>query len=80
MPKNKVVNAYFKCQQAVVDKVGVENLEKPIKIGIKIRKYFKNSYDLMSYLYAYGQRNKFGWLENAKFELDVDLNEVKCMY
>lgn len=80
MPKNKVENAYFKCQQAVVDKVGIENLEKSIKIGIKIRKYFKNSYDLMKYLYAYGQRNKFGWLENAKFELDVDLNDVKCMY
>lgn len=80
MPKNKVENSYFKCQQAVVEKVGVENLEKSIKIGIKIRKYFKNSYDLMKYLYAYGQRNKFGWLEKAQFELDVDLNDVRCMY
>ena len=80
MPKNKVENAFFKCQQAIVDKVGAENLYKSIKIGVKIKKYFKNSYDLMQYLYNYGQRNKFLWLEKASFELDVDLSEVKCMY
>lgn len=80
MPKNKVENAYFKCEQAVIDKVGIENLDKSIKIGVKIRKYFKNSYDLMKYLYGYGQRNKFEWLQNAEFELNVDLSEVKCMY
>lgn len=59
MAKGKIINAYYRCQQAVVDKVGAENLEKSIKIGVKIRKVFKNSYDLMNYLYAYGQRNKF---------------------
>lgn len=72
MAKGKIINAYYRCQQAVVDKVGAENLEKSIKIGVKIRKVFKNSYDLMNYLYSYGQRNKFLWLESAKFELDVD--------
>ena len=72
MAKGKIINAYYRCQQAVVDKVGAENLEKSIKIGVKIRKVFKNSYDLMNYLYAYGQRNKFLWLEKAKFVLDVD--------
>lgn len=72
MAKGKIINAYYRCQQAVVDKVGAENLEKSIKIGVKIRKVFKNSYDLMNYLYSYGQRNKFLWLEKSKFELDVD--------
>ena len=72
MAKGKIINAYYRCQQAVVDKVGAENLEKSIKIGVKIRKVFKNSYDLMNYLYRYGQRNKFLWLESAKFDLDVD--------
>ena len=72
MAKGKIINAYYRCQQAVVDKVGVENLDKSIKIGVKIRKVFKSSYDLMNYLYAYEQRDKFLWLEKAKFELDVD--------
>lgn len=78
MAKGKIINAYYRCQQAVVDKVGVENLDKSIKIGVKIRKFFKNSYDLMNYLYAYEQRDKFLWLERSKFELDVaqDSNKV----
>lgn len=80
MPKNKVENALYKCQQAVIDKIGAENLHKSIRIGIKVRKIFKDSYDLINYLYTYGQRNKFEWLENSIIELDVDLNDVKCMY
>ena len=78
MAKGKIINAYYRCQQAVVDKVGVENLDKSIKIGVKVRKFFKNSYDLMNYLYAYEQRDKFLWLEKSKFELDVaqDGNKV----
>lgn len=78
MAKGKIINAYYRCQQAVIDKVGVENLDKSIKIGVKIRKFFKNSYDLMNYLYAYEQRDKFLWLEKSKFELDVaqDTNKV----
>ena len=78
MAKGKIINAYYRCQQAVVDKVGVENLDKSIKIGVKVRKFFKNSYDLMNYLYAYEQRDKFLWLERSKFELDVaqDSNKV----
>ena len=80
MPKKPSKNAFYRCQQAVIDKIGIENLDKSIKIGVKIRKYFKNGYDLIEYLYGYGQRNKFLWLINAKFELNVDLNKVKCMY
>lgn len=79
MPKSLVENAKFKCQQAVVDKVGIENLDKTIKIGVKIKKYFKDGYDLIDYLYKYGQRNKFLWLEKAKYELDVDLTKARCM-
>lgn len=77
MSKGKIINAYYRCEQAVIDRVGIENLHKPIKIGIKIKKVFRNSFDLMKYLYNYGQRNKFIWLQNAKIELDVDLNDVK---
>lgn len=77
MSKGKIINAYYRCEQAVIDRVGIENLHKPIKIGIKIKKVFGNSFDLMKYLYNYGQRNKFIWLQNAKIELDVDLNDVK---
>ena len=80
MPKAKSIDAYYKCQQAVIDKVGVKNLEKTIKIGVKIKKIFNNSYDLMQYLYKYGQRNKFLWLTAADFELNVKLSDVKCMY
>ena len=80
MPKAKVVDAFYRCQQAVIDKIGVENLEKSVKIGVKIKKVFKNSFDLIDYLYRYGQRNKFLWLEQAHFELDVDVNDVRCMY
>ena len=77
MSKGKIINAYYRCEQAVIDRVGIENLHKPIKIGTKIKKVFRNSFDLMKYLYNYGQRNKFIWLQNAKIELDVDLNDVK---
>ncbi len=74
MPKNVVVNAEYKCQQAVIDKIGIENLHKSIKIGVKIKKIFNDGYDLISYLYHYAQRNKFLWLERASFELNVDVN------
>lgn len=74
MPKNVCINAEYKCQQAVIDKIGIENLHKSIKIGVKIKKLFNDGYDLISYLYHYGQRNKFLWLERATFELGVDVN------
>lgn len=80
MPKNKSIDAFYRCQQAVIDKVGVQNLEKPIKIGVKIKKFFKNSHELIQYLYQYGQRNKFLWLDASEFELDADLSDVRCMY
>lgn len=79
MAKGKIINAYYRCQQAVVDKVGAENLNKSIKIGVKIRKFFKSSYDLMNYLYTYEQRNKFLWLEKANFELDVNEDSNKAV-
>lgn len=79
MAKGKIINAYYRCQQAVIDKVGAENLNKSIRIGVKIRKFFKNSYDLMNYLYAYEQRDKFLWLERAKFELDVEQDGNKVV-
>ena len=40
MPKNVCINAEYKCQQAVIDKIGIENLYKSIKIGVKIKKLF----------------------------------------
>lgn len=80
MPKNVCMDSYYKCEQAVIEKIGVQNLEKTIKIGVKIKKYFKNSYELMQYLYKFGQRNKFIWLQDSSFELDVDLNNARCMY
>lgn len=80
MPKAPSLDAFYKCEQSVIEKIGVQNLEKPIKIGVKVKKYFKNSFDLMQYLYRYGQRNKFLWLQDATFELDVDLSSVRCMY
>ena len=59
MAKGKIINAYYRCQQAVIDKVGAENLNKSIEIGVKIRKFFKSSYDLMNYLYDdYQNRGK----------------------
>lgn len=72
MPKAKVINAFYKCQQAVIDKIGIDNLNKSIKIGRKIKKIFENGYDLIDYLYQYGQRQKFLWLEQADFELGID--------
>lgn len=80
MPKNKVEDAFYRCQQAVIDKVGVENLDRTIKIGVKVKKIFKNSHELINYLYTRGQRNKFLWLKASDFKLDVDLKEVRCMY
>lgn len=80
MAKGKIINAYYRCQQAVIDRIGIENLNKSIRIGRKVKKVFKNSYDLIDYLYRYGQRNKFIWLEQSKIELDVDVNDVKCRY
>ena len=80
MPKAKVIDAFYRCEQAVIDKVGIENLDKSIKIGIKVKKVFKNCYALINYLYKFGQRNKFDWLNNSDFELNVDVNDVKCMY
>ena len=50
MPKNEVKDALYRCQQAVIDKVGIDNLHKPIKIGIKIKKYFNNGYDLTEFI------------------------------
>lgn len=76
MPKNISLNAYFKCQQAVVDKIGIENLSKTIRIGIKIKKIFSNGYELIDYLYKFGQRQKFLWLETSNYELDVDVEKV----
>lgn len=75
MPKNVVVNALYKCQQAVIDKIGAENVNKSIKIGRKIKKIFNSGYDLIDYLYHYGQRNKFQWLELSTFELNVNVDE-----
>lgn len=80
MAKGKIINAYYRCQQAVIDRIGIENLNKSIKIGRKVKKVFENSYDLIDYLYKYGQRDKFIWLEQSKIELDVDVNDVKCKY
>lgn len=76
MPKAMSVNALYKCQNAVVDKIGAENLHKSIKIGVKIKKIFNDGYDLIDYLYHYGQRNKFLWLQKAEFELDVDVEKA----
>ena len=80
MAKGKIINAYYRCQQAVIDRIGIENLNKSVKIGRKVKKVFENSYDLIDYLYKYGQRDKFIWLEQSKIELDVDVNDVKCKY
>lgn len=77
MPKNVVVNALYRCQQAVIDKIGIENIDKSIKIGVKIKKIFITGYDLIDYLYRFGQRNKFEWLKNSSYELDVDVEKVK---
>lgn len=80
MAKGKIINAYYRCQQAVIDRIGIENLNKSIRIGRKVKKVFENSYDLIDYLYKHGQRDKFIWLEQSKIELDIDVNDVKCRY
>lgn len=79
MPKNEVKDALYRCQQAVIDKVGIENIEKPIKIGVKIQKYFKNSYELINYLYKFGQRNKFIWLNASDYQFNPDFSKAKYM-
>ena len=67
MAKGKIINALYRCQQAVVDKIGIENIDKRVKIGIKVKKTFDNGYELVNYLYTLKQRNKFLWLEQAEF-------------
>ena len=68
MARGKIVNALYRCQQAVVNKIGIENIDKGVKIGVKIKKEFANGYALIDYLYRYTQRNKFLWLELADFQ------------
>lgn len=80
MAKGKIINAYYRCQQAVIEKIGIENLNKSVKIGRKVKKVFQNSYDLIDYLYKFGQRNKFEWLQQSTVEFNVNLDDVKCRY
>lgn len=68
MARGKIVNALYRCQQAVINKIGIENIDKGIKIGVKIKKEFNNGYELIDFLYRYTQRNKFLWLELADFQ------------
>ena len=88
MAKGKIINALYRCQQAVVDKIGIENIDKKVRIGIKVKKTFDNGYELANYLYELKQRNKFLWLQQAEFSLiDGAFNEdflitdfTRCKY
>lgn len=67
MAKGKIIDAFYRCQQAVIDKIGIENIDKKVKVGIKVKKTFENGHKLVDYLYTLKQRNKFLWLQQAEF-------------
>lgn len=66
MAKGKIIDAFYRCQQAVIDKIGIENIDKKVKVGIKVKKTFGNGYELAKYLYELKQRNKFLWLQMSQ--------------
>ena len=61
MAKGKVVDSRYLYQQLVVERIGIENMFRPLLFGQRIRKRFENGYELAEFVYNHHVSNKIAW-------------------
>lgn len=61
MAKGKVADSRYLYQQLVVEKIGIENMFRPLLFGQRLRKRFENGLELAEWVYNHHKTQKVVW-------------------